>query len=188
MGVRFLRRDEGTNPSGHRALGGALVLLMGAAGAYADALPVRKPGLWEVTLRSGTQSVMRQQQVQQCTDRATDQVSLMSIVPGQEHCHQTRVKKTRKGLEVNTTCWVHDNRVEAQIRLLGDFQKAYEGQFEVKYSKPVRFNPGLTHFTARWLGECKPGQRPADMVLPNGVTVNVVDDLKTHQGHDGHDH
>ena len=27
---------------------------------------------------------------------------------------------------------------------------------------------------ARWLGPCRPGMKPGEMVLPNGVTVNVM--------------
>lgn len=170
-----------------------LILWLGSMGAgagvaQADELPVRKPGLWEVSILGAGQSVMRQQKVLQCTTPEVDGVTLMSIVPGQEHCHETTVKREDGQIHVQTVCFVHDNRVHARLRFSGDFQQSYQGQFEVSYSKPVAHNPGLTHFNGRWLGACKPGMQPSDMVLPNGVTVNVRESLKRNESHEGHKH
>ena len=163
---------------------GALVPL-----AHADALPVRKPGLWEVSIVGAGQSVMRQQKVLQCTTNEVDAVTMLAGVPGQEHCHETAVAKEGGQFIVQTMCFVHDNRVKARIRLSGDFQQAYQGDFEVAYSQPVsNSSPGLTQFSGRRLGDCKPGMRPSDMVLPNGITVNIVDSLKQRESHEGHRH
>ena len=172
---------------------GVLAFVTGPVFAQTQSLPVRKPGLWEVTIRGAGDSMMRQQKVQQCTSEEAESIMLLSVVPGQEHCHDVAVKKSGKGHEIRTTCYVHDNRVEAAVELSGDLQAAYRGVFEVKYSKPVRFNPGRTEFEGRWLGACKAGQRAGDMLLPNGATVNVVDDRKRaeahgHDGHEGHKH
>jgi hypothetical protein len=32
-----------------------------------------------------------------------------------------------------------------------------------------------TTIRARWTGPCKDGQRPGDVTLPNGLTINVFD-------------
>ena len=40
----------------------------------------------------------------------------------------------------------------------------------------------------RWLGTCSAGQRAGDMVLPNGITVNVVDDKKRAESTPGYAH
>jgi hypothetical protein len=157
--------------------------------AHADVLPVRKPGLWEVSIVGAGQSVMRQQKVLQCTTNEVDALTMLAVVPGQEHCHQTTVVKDAGQFTVQTVCFVHDNQVKARIRLKGDFQQFYQGDFEVAYSKPVTTSsPGVTQFTGRRLGDCKPGMKPSDMVLPNGVTVNIVDSLKQHESHEGHRH
>jgi hypothetical protein len=160
------------------------------AQAQAPQLPARKPGLWEVTVRGAGNPGAREQKVWQCTDRQAEPIMLLAVVPGQEHCHEARVKKIAQGHEVRTTCYVHDNRVDATVQLSGDLRAAYRGTFEVQYSKAVRFNPGRTEFEGRWLGACKAGQQAGDMVLPNGATVNVVDDRKRadSQGHAGHQH
>lgn len=148
-------------------------------------MPTRKPGLWEVTVRADGGSDLRQQKVLQCTAAGVDRVTLMSIVPGQEHCHKTTVRKLKRQYDVRTECYVHDNRVDAQVTLAGDFNTSYEGVFDVKYAQPVRANPGRTRFEGRWLGVCQPGMQPGDMLLPNGAKVNV---LRTHSSHEGHTH
>ena len=114
---------------------------------------------------------------------------LMAIVPGQENCHETPAARRAEGAgyDIRTVCQVHGNRIETRMKLEGDLQSAYEGHFVVKLSQAVPQPPGPMAFEGRWLGACKAGQRPGDMVLPNGVTVNVVDDRKRAEAH-GHQH
>ena len=153
-------------------------------------LPARKSGLWEVTLRGDSPGPRQGQTVLQCTSTEAEAHMLMSIVPGQENCREARAVRRAGGYDIRTVCQVHDNRIETRLELAGDLQSAYAGRFSVKYSQPPSHDPGPTVFEGRWLGACKPGQRPGDMVLPNGVTVNVVDD-KTRaeaQGREGHGH
>lgn len=169
-------------------LGVALVASVPVVGQGSE-LPTRKAGQWEVTVRR-TADPGNTQKVLQCTDRRAEPIMLLAVVPGQEHCHEMQVKKNQQGHEVRATCFVHDNRVDATVHLSGDFRTAFRGHFEVKYSKPVRFDAGRTEFEGRWLGACTAGQRVGDMVLPNGATVNVVADRKRaeSQGHAGHNH
>lgn len=172
-----------------------------SAAKKAAPLPARKTGLWEVTLRGEGLTLKRSgqapqaaQTVQQCTSAEAEPVMLLSIVPGQENCREVRVGRRAKGggHDIRTVCHVHDNRVDSHMELQGDLQSAYSGAFEVKYSQTPLRNTGRMVFEGRWLGPCRSGQRPGDMVLPNGVTVNVVDDRKRaesrgSEGH-GHDH
>lgn len=165
---------------------------VGKKAAKSSVLPARKSGLWEVTLRSGETLLRRQgvgkaraQTVQQCTSAETEAVMLLSILPGQENCRDLKAPRRIKGggYDIRTVCYVHDNRVEAQMMLVGDLQSSYSGTFEVKFAQTPMDNTGRTAFEGRWLGPCNSGQRAGDMVLPNGVTVNVVDDTKRAEGH-----
>ena len=151
-----------------------------AGTARKSQLPARKSGLWEVTLRSDTSGPRTGQTVQQCTSAEAEPVMLMAIVPGQENCREIRATRHAKkaGYYIRTVCQVHDNRVETRMELTGDLQSAYEGRFSVKFSRSTAPAQTPTVFEGRWLGACKPGQRSGDMVLPIGVTVNVVDDKK----------
>ena len=164
-----------------------------SAAAHKSPLPARKSGLWEVMVRSDTPGPRQGQTVLQCTSTEAERVMLMAVVPGQENCREIKVARRAKGAgyDIHTVCYVHDNRVEARMELTGDLQSAYAGRFSVKYSQaPVR-DPGPMAFEGRWLGACRPGQRLGDMVLPNGVTVNVVDDKRRAEAahvHEGRAH
>lgn len=164
-------------------------------------LPARKSGLWEVTVRSDDlvlkragQAPQRPQTVRQCTITEAEPVMLTSIMPGQEDCHGLKVERRPKGAgySITTVCYVHENRLNAQMELLGDLQSAYSGTYKVTYPQTPLHNTGRMVFEGRWLGACSASQKPGDMVLPNGVTVNVVDDRKRaeHHGHshEGHKH
>lgn len=164
-----------------------------------DTLPVRKNGLWEVTVHSDDLALRQQGQVkrspvtvQMCTDREVDHVMLLAVVPAQENCQKIEVvrhgKMKNSGFDVRSICRVHDVKSEMQMELQGDFQARYWGRFSVTFSQMTIRNTGDMAFEGRWLGTCKPGQRPGDMVLPNGVTVNVVDDQKRAQAHSHEEH
>lgn len=153
-------------------------------------LPARKSGLWEVTLRGDSPGPRQGQTVLQCTSTEAEAYMLMSIVPGQENCREARAVRRAGGYDIRTVCQVHDNRIETRLELAGDLQSAYRGRFVAKFSQDPSRAPAPTVFEGRWLGACKSGQRPGDMVLPNGITVNVLDDKKRAEAHgrEEHDH
>lgn len=163
--------------------------------ASTPALPARKAGLWQVTVRSDDlvlrhrgQARQVPQTVQMCTDAAAEPVMLLAIVPGQENCRKVQSKrlgaKAGGGWQIQTVCLVHGNRVEADIRIAGDLQTEYHGSYDVRYPTLPLYNSGRMLFEGRWLGACQPRQRPGDMVLPVGVTVNVVEDRKHAETHE----
>ena len=153
-------------------------------------LPVRKAGLWEVTVQAHApqgMGGMRQppQTVQQCTNVKAERVMLLSILPGQENCSQFKVakRKGQGGYDIAGACRVHDQRVVMNVQLRGDLQSIYSGTYRVEYPGAPMGNTGSVDFQGRWLGSCKPGQRPGDMTLPNGIKVNVVDDIGRAEKH-----
>jgi len=186
-------------------LGVALLAQQGSAheivGSIRNAtpLPARKSGLWEVTVRSDEMMLRRQgharngpQTVQMCTTSVAEAVMLFAIVPGQQHCHKISVTprntKDGGGWDIHTACAVHDNPVDAEMRLTGDLSRKYRGAYSVKYPQTPIHNSGRMLFEGRWLSACAAGQRAGDMVLPNGVTVNVVDDRRRAEAEGGHRH
>lgn len=154
-----------------------------------SSLPARKAGLWEVTVRAHAargMGGMRQppQTVQQCTSAQAEPVMLLSIVPGQENCSRFKVaKRVGQDTDIDGVCSVHGQRVVVSAQLRGDLQSIYSGTYRVEYPGTPTANTGPVDFQGRWLGSCRPGQRPGDMVLPNGVKVNVVDDVGRAERH-----
>lgn len=153
--------------------------------------PARKAGLWEVTLSAhasqGPGSAMQPEvTVRQCTSPAAEPVMLLALLPGQENCSGTRIARRAGpggGHEITTTCRSHDGVVQGRMELWGDLKSVYGGVFSARFPQAPQNNVGPVPFQGRWLGNCGPGQRAGDMLLPNGITVNVVDDAARAEGH-----
>ncbi|WP_415163087.1 DUF3617 domain-containing protein [Ottowia sp.] len=166
-------------------------LLALAGSAWANELPARRQGLWEITLQDPAGKAPRPVTVQQCTDQASDARVLLSVAPGQESCRRPSVQRGKGSYRVDTACAVHDVPVATRFEFSGDLRMRYQGQYEVRYGKGPR-PPESRRFEGRWLGKCPADMRPGDTRLPNGIIVNV---LKTHDhdhdheaGHGRHDH
>ena len=164
-------------------MAGFLIVFM-AAQAQSQTIPTRKPGLWEVVIRGEHEPDTRAIKVLQCTDHEAEAQTLMSIAPGQEDCQPPEVTQENTGhRQIRTVCVVHDSRVNTSIELSGDLDRHYSGTLDTHYSRADIPSPGRKVFEGRWLGECRPGMKPGDMLLPNGVTVNVLQKSKPHDHH-----
>lgn len=153
-------------------------------------LPARKAGLWEVTVLPHVPHGMRgvrqpPQTVRQCTRAPVERIMLFAILPAQENCRDIRVAKRKAGYDIDAVCSAHGRRVEMRMALRGDLQTVYSGTYTAEYPESPQSNSGTVSFQGRWLGPCASRQRPGDMVLPNGATVNVVDDVGRAEKH-GH--
>lgn len=164
--------------------------LKGPSGSASN-LPARKAGLWEVTLAAhasqGPGSAMQPEvTVQQCTNAAAEPVMLLALLPAQESCTETRVARRSGqggGHDIRTECSSDGRPVRGRVSLWGDLQNIYGGDYSVSFPQTPQNNVGPVAFQGRWLGSCRAGQRPGDMILPNGITVNVVDDAARIRAH-----
>jgi len=161
-----------------------LGLLAAATAAPAADVAWRKAGLWDVSLRQEDQSIMRSVRVQQCSAPAAEPAILLSIVPGQEECAPPVVQRSGDSVDIRTDCRVHEVKLAAYLTMAGDFEARYQGRFTVTTGAAQR---PATVFTATWLGPCREGMKVGDMVLSNGITVNVLKD-RQHREDDGHRH
>ena len=157
------------------------------ANPYA-ALPVRKAGLWEVTIQAHAPPGMggRVQPAMtalQCTDAKSERVLPLFLLPAREGCQRITVNRNGNGHDVSTVCQSHGQRVDMQVAIKGDLQSRYHGTYRMQYPGSPSSNTGQVPFEGRWLGRCKAGQRTGDMVLPNGITVNPVDDARRASEH-----
>jgi hypothetical protein len=161
-----------------KRLCGALCLLVLTAGTSSQAADFvwRKPGLWEVAIWKEGETSERAVKVQQCTDGKSEPDVLLSIVPGQEHCAPMKTVLSSKRREIKTQCLVHSLTVKAQLTMNGDFSAAYSGKVRVQYVPQSAAAPANTVFEAKWIGPCRSGMVSGDMVLSNGITVNVLKD------------
>lgn len=144
----------------------------------------RKPGLWEVRLWPEGKGTMHSVRVLQCSAPEVEPTTLMSIVPGQEHCSTTVTRPARDTLRALTLCKVHDLPIQAVLEIRGDRSKAYEGHFMVRGDGAS--GPAKMVFSAQWLGACEAPMLPGHMQLPNGARVDTMRDKSAREA--GHQH
>jgi hypothetical protein len=153
------------------------VALLPAYHACADELPIRKAGLWEMkVMRTG--SPMPDMTMRHCTDESTDKEMSTAFSPmSKEVCSKKDVQKTATGFVSDSVCGLAGVSISSHSEIVGDFNSAYT----VKTTSHSEGGPAATkgdHETmieAKWLGACKPDQKPGDIVMPGGMKINLHD-------------
>ena len=153
-----------------------LLALWPAADALALELPVRKAGLWEMKMvRSG--GSMPDMTMQHCTDATTDKQMSTSFSPGKETCSKQDIQKTATGYVSDSVCSVAGMTITSHAEITGDFNSAYtvKSTSRSEGAPSGKARESTTTVEAKWLGACKSGQRPGDIVMPGGMKMNILD-------------
>jgi hypothetical protein len=155
--------------------GAALALL--SAAACAEELPLRKPGLWEMKIaKVGSQ--LPELTTQQCTDQTVDKDMVNTVSPiAKQICSTQNLQKTATGYVSDSVCTVAGVSITSHSEINGDFDSAYTVMTKAHTDKgPETLRDTTTKIEAKWLGDCKPGQKPGDIVMPGGgFKLNIKD-------------
>jgi hypothetical protein len=158
------------------ALAGAALWTLPSRAAEFE-MPARKPGLWEMTMvMAGTQ--MPPRTVQHCTDASTDKDMNSAFSPMTKGmCSQQNMQKTATGMVIDSTCNIAGIASSSHTEINGDFNSAYTVNVKSTRAAAPGGAPKETHMTmeAKWLGACKPDQKPGDMIMPGGIKMNIKD-------------
>jgi hypothetical protein len=83
-------------------------------------------------------------------------------------CEQMSWKKDGDKFTVKSVCKFDKSTATTEGVFTGAFESNYRGEMHMTYDPPIH---GLAKsdmtLTARWLGPCKPDQKPGDVILPN---------------------
>lgn len=144
--------------------------------AVASDMPARKAGLWEIktTTPDGHGIAVRQ-----CIDARTDQAMQSASSMAQHRCSRGDVQKTGDTMTVDTVCTVAGKTVKQHSVITGSFDSGYTMTVT---SQGLPAEQTIT-IAAKWLGDCAAGQRPGDMIMPNGMKMNILDMQKNMQQH-----
>lgn len=156
-----------------------ITLFLAAGVALAQEVPKRKSGLWEIT-RTSTRTADKPRISQMCIDEATDN-PLLQLAEGMrsETCTTDKISRDGDKLVVDSTCSLRRGSSASKTRavITGKFDSAYKIESKSTYDPPlVGQKEGRAVLEAKWTGACKAGQRPGDVMLPNGQTVNISEE------------
>lgn len=157
------------------AFGLAAASLAGAAAA-AD-MPKRKPGLWEINMRMEGAPSMGP--MQQCIDQNTDNLMQQQAKKGKTDCSVMDIKPSGNKVSIHTVCKIDGSTATTDGVFEGAFDSSYKGTLKTRFNPPMH---GMSESNmtqeARWLGACKPGQKPGDVIMPNMGSVNINEMMK----------
>jgi hypothetical protein len=141
-------------------------------------MPKRKPGLWEMqtTGMSGQPQVMKL-----CLDESTDRdMYKMGAQMSGHVCSKFNVSVQGTTVVSEAVCRIDgpsgpiNMTTHSETRFDGN--TSYQTQGHMTYEPAVMGHSEMTmNSSGRWVGECPAGQKPGDMVMPNGTTMNIKD-------------
>ncbi len=155
---------------------GAVLAASGAAcgAARADDFPPRKAGLWQVEM---TMSVaqMPPQQMKMCIDPATDaEMYKLGMSATQGMCDKPDIHRSGSTVTVSTVCKLGDSKISTQAvtKFTGD--TAYRTEATTKFDPPMNGHDQSTMTQdAKWSGPCPADMTAGDVVMGNGMKMNI---------------
>ena len=147
-----------------------LAALLAATASAADA-PRRKSGLWEV--RTQMAGMPSQGPMQMCVDQASDNL-MQERAKEKANCLVMDVNRGAGKVTIHSVCKLDGTTATTDAVITGDFDSNYRNDMHIRYNPPQH---GMSEMKmtqeARWLGPCKPGQKPGDIMMPGMPPVNA---------------
>jgi hypothetical protein len=175
-GVARQSVERSMNRVGLAARLGALVLLGGVTCgvARADDFPPRKPGLWQIDM-SMPGGHMPPQQMKMCIDAATDAAMYkLGMSASQGMCDKPDITRSGSTVTVNSACKMGESHMNthAITKFTGD--TAYHTDASTKIDPPMAGrSESAVMQDATWVGQCPADMRPGDVVMGNGMKMNM---------------
>lgn len=147
------------------------VLCTTASGAE---IPNLKPGLWEV-VRTSNEQPDKKHVTTMCLDAELQaQMQEFGMGVAKDMCSQTDRKMEGNRLLVNATCNLGVSTMKSQSVMTFVNDRSYHSEMSASYDPPF-MNMSQTKGTmdGKWVGACKPGQKPGDITLESGQTINL---------------
>jgi len=157
-----------------------LTISLSASAAFAATpdMPRRKSGLWEITVSSG--SAKGGHSMQQCIDEKTDDMMKNNMAGTEKQsCSKNEFRREGAKLITESVCKMSGTTATTKGVFTGQFDAAYKADIKSTYEPPLHgMKESSSTIDAKWLGACKPGQKPGDMSMPGMPNININDMMK----------
>ena len=148
-----------------------------AGGALAADAPKRKSGLWEISTQMDGMPNMGA--MQQCIDQNTDNLMQQDAKKEKHNCSVMDVKPQGNKVVMHSVCKFEGTTATTDAVFTGAFDSAYKGEMKTRYNPPMHgVSESKMAMEAKWLGPCKPGQKPGDVIMPKMKNMNINEMMK----------
>jgi hypothetical protein len=141
-------------------------------------MPKRKAGLWEMQT-SGVGG--RQQTMKLCLDADTDRAMYkMGTQMSGQKCSKFNIDVKGNSVVSDAVCKMDGPNgpmsMTSHSETQFDGDSSYHTEGHVSYDPaPAGMGQMAVTSTGRWVGPCAAGQKPGDMIMSNGQTMNIKD-------------
>jgi len=142
------------------------------AGAQNIDLPIRKEGLWQMsTIVSGAPATTSTL----CMDKSFSKEMLqMGGSMQKELCSRNEMTRDGDKVHMQSVCKFGESTATSKGTAVFSGDTAYRMDMQSSYNPPMMgMKEAKTTVEAKWLGPCKPGQKPGDVTMANGMTFNI---------------
>ena len=158
----------------------ALALAFAAAGLAASTpvaaqdFPKLKPGLWEL-VRKSDRAEDKGQRTTICMDEPMQrEMWTMGMGAMRGMCSKSDVRLSGGRGTADFVCSMGGSTMRSKAVMTFTGDTGYRTEIDTTYEPPMNGQARTRSVVeSRWLGACKAGQQPGDMLLPNGQTINM---------------
>jgi hypothetical protein len=154
----------------------ALAFSAAALGASPVDIPTLRPGLWEATTAAPNRSQPRPAVTRLCIDKTTQRHIFEQLALAMPRmCSRNQYAMRGGRLVTDSSCTLGASTIEGRTETTFFRDTAYRTEV-VGWAGPTGrvAQSQKTVIDARHVGACPAGMKPGDMVLPNGLTLNLV--------------
>ncbi len=151
----------------------ALFVMSGPALGASSDVSKRKSGLWEIKMSNP--KVKGAQAMQQCIDEKTDDLMKNKMAGTEKQsCSKNEMRREADKLVAESTCKFDGSTAKTRAVFTGQFDSAYKADIKTAYEPPFHgMRESSAVIEAKWLGACKPGQKPGDISIPGMPSINM---------------
>jgi hypothetical protein len=145
--------------------------------AQALDMPKRKSGLWEIsTSMEGMPKGMGP--IQHCIDQNSDNLMQQNAEKSKQQCSTMDIKQLGDRITIHSVCKMDTTTTTTMDAVFtGAFDSAYRADIQTRFNPPMHgMSESKMAITAKWIGACKPGQKPGDIVMPGRAGQFNLDD------------
>ncbi len=135
-------------------------------------LPTRKDGLWQMsTSAAGAPPSVSTM----CIDKSIGREMMqMGSSMQKEMCSKNDMSRDGNKVHMHSICKFGQTTATTKGTAVFSGDTGYRMEMHSSYSPAMMgMKEAKTLIEAKWLGPCKPGQKPGDVTLANGMTLNV---------------
>jgi hypothetical protein len=158
----------------HSAVLVVAALMLAAPVLAASDYPKLKPGLWEMTTASSRTPDAKSKSTL-CLDASIQQdVIRMSSGMMASMCSKSEMKMVGNRFSAEAVCNFGGSTMKSKSVMTMSGDTAYHTEAEATFDPPLGGQAtSKSVIDGRYVGACKPGQKPGDLTTPSGQTINI---------------